>query len=236
MLILTPSWAAAGVIAAGARMAATASRVIAVRLIASSPSGGHPAPWGAALTHACRKYGISPCRRARRDHGIHAPIQPIFRHRPDTILNKRKRARLRGPAFGTQTPLATIVVVIVRIRDAVVIPVAIRSALATALVAIGDAVAVTVPAARDVAPLLAAAGSEALPGIRDVAGAHPERFPAARRPDVAVVDQAGVAGRPDIAGPRRRHRLIDSRRWRGAEDDADLRGGRRHRRHGHRRC
>src|SRR6266851_3471291 len=158
MLILTRSWAAAGVIAAGARMAATASRVIAVRLIMTSSYARSPAPCGAALIHACRKYGISPCRRARRDHGIHAPIQPIFRHRPDTILNKRKRARLRGPAFGTQTPLATIVVVIVRIRDAVVIPVAIRSALATALVAIGDAVAVTVPAARDVAPLLAAAG------------------------------------------------------------------------------
>src|SRR5260370_7557682 len=127
------------------------------------------------------------------------------------------------------------VVVIVRIRESVVIPVAIRSALATALVAIGDAVAVTVPAARDVAPLLAAAGSEALPGIRDVAVAHPERFPAARSPDVAVVDQAVVAGRPDIAGPRRRHRLIDSRRWRGAEDDAALPARSPPTRHAHRR-
>src|ERR1700722_3701391 len=234
MEMLTPTWAAAGVMAAGAKIAATASRVIAVRLIMTSSYARSPA---LSLRGHPRLFEIRIQRSARAlaDHGIRAPIQPTFRHRPDTILYKRKRARLPGPAFVRQTLLATIVVAIVGIRDAVVIPVAVRSALAVVLVLVRDTVAVTVPAARHIAPLLATADGHALPGIGDIAVACAGRFPMARIPDVAVVDQAGVTGRPEVAGTRRRHRLVDGRRWRGAEGDAHLRGGRRDRRQGHRR-
>src|SRR5580693_5697704 len=56
MLTLTPSWAAAGVNAAGARMAAAASRVIAVRfIITASCAARHQ-------IRACRKYAFGPVR------------------------------------------------------------------------------------------------------------------------------------------------------------------------------
>jgi hypothetical protein len=69
-----------------------------------------------------------------------------------------------------------------------VIPVAVGSALALALVAIGDAVAVTVPAARHIVPLLAAADDDAL-RYRGYSGSLRGQLPNGRIP-TAVIEQA----------------------------------------------
>src|SRR5690349_17529113 len=101
--------------------------------------------------------------------------------------------------------MTAIVPVVVRIGDAVVITVAPRAivvVITLGLVAIGDAIAVAVPAARHVAPLLAAGDVEALPGARHVAIARALDHPLARDPDILVTNQLVVARRPDVAGPR----------------------------------
>src|SRR5882757_5762226 len=123
MEMLTPTWAAAGVKAAGAKIAATASRVMAVRFIMTSSFARCP--------RLLEIRNQAP-PRASADHGIRAPIQPTFRHRPDTILYKRNGPACAGPPSSHSTLLATVVVAVVRVGDAVVIPVAVGSALALA--------------------------------------------------------------------------------------------------------
>jgi hypothetical protein len=73
MLTLTPSWAAAGVNAAGKRMAAAASRVIAVRFIMTASCAARH------QIRACWKYAFGPVRvpcRSRNSRTHSAAIWP----------------------------------------------------------------------------------------------------------------------------------------------------------------
>src|SRR5262245_20313307 len=134
----------------------------------------------------------------------------------------------------------TVVVAIVGVGNAVMVSVApgttLIVAIALALIAIRNAVAVAIPTARHEPPLPAAAEIHALPQSGHVTVAPTRRDVLAASPYVAVVHQDVVGRRPDIARPYRRHRLINRRRWRRADHDVHLRGCRRQPRTGHRRA
>src|SRR5262245_17104023 len=106
------------------------------------------------------------------------PLQPA-----SFALAKRKRGAEGAPLLHPLAGLAAIRVVrttVVLVGHAVMVAVAPRL---VALVAIGDAVAVAVPAAGDVIPAVRAV----LPAVVGPAIAGTVRHPAAPRPDVAAV-------------------------------------------------